>query len=261
MPRKKKQSKLKLKMLKFPVKKLGILGLIIVLATTIFLFRDMIFCNYPIIVMQYKMRYSQMLTSEYLEQLRTYTRDTLNDSIDGLNWTQLLEWEHKYLMYWSGSLQIRPELPIDILTVNQIGNVTLTDGRTFWACFCSQTGQVTVYGEITNEEFATAKWTPLNKTVGRCGEFALLFNGLLLANGYRSRIVVDCSIKTDNRSAGDHVWNEVWINNTWIHVDPTVNKIDDPYMYADANRWNKNVNLVYAITNEEIVNVTEDYKQ
>ena len=29
---------------------------------------------------------------------------------------------------------------------------------------------------------------------GRCGEFELLYNGLLSANGYQTRIVVDCFV-------------------------------------------------------------------
>jgi hypothetical protein len=49
---------------------------------------------------------------------------------------------------------------------------------------------------------------------GRCGEFALLYNGLLLTNNYRTRIVIDCSELKDRskKAAGDHVWNEVMID-------------------------------------------------
>jgi hypothetical protein len=95
---------------------------------------------------------------------------------------------------------------------------------------------------------------------GMCGEFALLYNGLLLANGYRSRIVIDCSTLKDKskRVAGDHVWDEVFIDGVWVHVDPTEKRINQPSMYA--LEWHKDVNLVYAIGENEILDVTENYK-
>ena len=93
---------------------------------------------------------------------------------------------------------------------------------------------------------------------GRCGEFALLYNGLLLANGYRSRIVLDCSALKDKskNAAGDHVWVEILVKDIWIHVDPTERKINRPDMYAHA--WNKDVNLVYAVS--EKIEVTKAYR-
>jgi hypothetical protein len=95
---------------------------------------------------------------------------------------------------------------------------------------------------------------------GRCGEFALLYNGLLLANGYRSRLVVDCSSLQDKskKIAGDHVWVEVFINGGWVHVDPTTKRINEPLMYV--LEWNKDVNLVYAVTDRQIVDVTKTYQ-
>jgi hypothetical protein len=244
MPRKnQKKKKLKVKIPKLPFKKLGIIGLIIIVTVTIFLFRDLIFCPYPAIVMQYKMRYNQMATSEYLEQLRGfangsliitgYTQEgdylelSLNDSIAGLNYSQLLDWEHRHLMYYGYELQTRPELPIEILTTNLL---------------------------ITEDGFIA---------LGRCGEFALLYNGLLLANGYRSRIIVDCSMlmnASKKGGAGDHVWSEIYINDIWIHCDPTEQKINQPDMYANPDRWNKDVNLVYAIEGNIITDVTETYR-
>jgi len=94
---------------------------------------------------------------------------------------------------------------------------------------------------------------------GRCGEFALLYNGLLLANGYQTRIVIDCSVLQDKSKhvAGDHVWNEIFSESTWIHVDPTEKRINCPLMYA--LEWSKDVNLVYAIAEKQILNVTENY--
>jgi hypothetical protein len=95
---------------------------------------------------------------------------------------------------------------------------------------------------------------------GRCGEFALLYNGLLLADTYRCRIVIDCSTLHDKSkaAAGDHVWNEVRADGRWIHVDPTERRINQPLMYAQE--WNKDVNLVYAIGKKGISEVTETYR-
>jgi hypothetical protein len=100
----------------------------------------------------------------------------------------------------------------------------------------------------------------IRQSKGRCGEFALLYNGLLLAKGYRSRIVIDCSTLKDKakKAAGDHVWIEIFIDNHWVHVDPTEKRINQPSMYADE--WNKDVNLVYALTDKEIVDVTKTYQ-
>jgi len=94
---------------------------------------------------------------------------------------------------------------------------------------------------------------------GRCGEFALLYNGLLIANSYQARIVIDCSVLRDKskKVAGDHVWNEILSDNAWMHVDSTEKRINCPYMYA--LEWSKDVNLVYAIAEKQIQDVTGNY--
>ncbi len=96
---------------------------------------------------------------------------------------------------------------------------------------------------------------------GRCGEFALLYNGLLLANCYQTRIVIDCSTLQDKskKASGDHVWNEILIEGAWLHVDPTEKRIDQPLMYALG--WCKDINMVYAVTEKEILDVTENYRK
>ena len=96
---------------------------------------------------------------------------------------------------------------------------------------------------------------------GRCGEFALLYNGLLLANAYGCRLIIDCSTlhNKSKAAAGDHVWNEVQLDERWVHVDPTERRIDQPLMYAQ--KWNKDVNLVYAIAKRGIMKVTETYRK
>lgn len=183
--------------------------------------------QYPTNVRAYQYRYKQMSDPEYKEFLILYTEEILNDSIAGLNYLELLEWEHRYLKYvqierkdglWvypdGKKYQFRPELPVPIILMGE----------------------------------------------GACGEFTLLYTGLCLANNIKVRIISDCSIRTskaDNRTASDHTWVEVWINGTWLHVDPTEWIINKPYWYTDL--WNKNVNLVYAINGTDIVDVTDKY--
>lgn len=100
----------------------------------------------------------------------------------------------------------------------------------------------------------------IQQAKGRCGEFALLYNGLLLANDYECRIVIDSSTLRDKSKAvaGDHVWNEVLVDVGWMHVDPTERRINQPWMYVQE--WNKDVNLVYAIAKKEILEVTNAYR-
>lgn len=100
----------------------------------------------------------------------------------------------------------------------------------------------------------------LKQAKGRCGEFALLYNGLLLTNAYTCRIVIDCSTLHDRTkaAAGDHVWNEVRVEGLWMHVDPTERRVNQPLMYA--REWNKDINLVYAIAKKGISEVTETYR-
>jgi peptide-N4-(N-acetyl-beta-glucosaminyl)asparagine amidase len=98
---------------------------------------------------------------------------------------------------------------------------------------------------------------------GRCGEFALCYNGLCLANGYETRLIVDDSRATGNKTSGDHVWVEVKINGNWIHVDPTESRFNDSKMYI--RDWNKEVNHVVAISKDNsgnmvIIDVTKDYQ-
>lgn len=170
---------------------------------------------YPATVKVYRQRYNKMAEPEYIQELKHYAKAILNDPIEGLDWKELLSWEHRHFEYTRGELpKPRAEMPIDIIT----------------------------------------------QVKGRCGEFALLYNGLLLANGHECRIVIDCSTLHDKSkaTAGDHVWNEVLVDGGWMHVDPTERRIDQPLMYT--LEWNKDVNLVYAIARKEILEVTENYR-
>lgn len=49
---------------------------------------------------------------------------------------------------------------------------------------------------------------------GACGELAVLFNKTASEAGFKSRIV--------RTTAEDHAWNEVYVDDQWVHVDPTL---------------------------------------
>lgn len=170
---------------------------------------------YPSIVEIYKQRYDKMAKAKHKMELCNLSETVLHDPIKGLDWKQLLDWEHRHLEYTKAELpKPRAEMPVDIVL----------------------------------------------QAKGRCGEFALLYNGLLQANCYGARILIDCSTLQDKskKAAGDHVWNEILIEGAWLHVDPTEKRIDQPLMYA--LEWSKDVNMVYAITEKEILDVTKDYR-
>lgn len=169
----------------------------------------------PKIVKVYRKRYEKMATADYWKGLFQFSKEIMHDSIEGLNWKQLLDWEHRHLKYTKSRLpKQRAEMPIDIIL----------------------------------------------QAKGRCGEFALLYNGLLLANDYQTRLIVDCSILRDKskKVAGDHVWVEILIDGKWIHVDPTEGRIDQPMMYALD--WKKDVNMVFALIGNGVIDVTKTYR-
>lgn len=170
---------------------------------------------YPKVVNIYKQRFDRMVEPAYLQEFSKYAKNVLHDPLEGLDWLDLLEWEHRHFKYTKGQLpKLRAEMPMEILLQKE----------------------------------------------GRCGEFALLYNGLLLANSYACRLIIDCSILKDKakKISGDHVWNEVFTSNTWLHVDPTEKRTNKKSMYAAE--WNKDVNLVYAITSDGMLDVTESYR-
>ncbi|MDH5449270.1 MAG: transglutaminase-like domain-containing protein [Candidatus Bathyarchaeota archaeon] len=84
---------------------------------------------------------------------------------------------------------------------------------------------------------------------GRCGEFSILYNALCLACGYRARLIADIY--------GDHVWTEVFINGTWVHVDPTEKIVNDPLMYQTD--WDKEVTVICAFEGSLVLDVTQNY--
>jgi peptide-N4-(N-acetyl-beta-glucosaminyl)asparagine amidase len=166
-------------------------------------------------VIHYQNRFKEMSTQQNKNELINYAELVLRDSITGLNYSELIKWEHRHLSYTSGYLETpRPELPIPIL----------------------------------------------ERGKGRCGEFALLYIGSLLANNYTCRMVFDVTEPKNSSEigkVGDHVWAEVLVNGSWIHVDPTAEVINKPQMYAED--WHKRIDLVYAFADKEIIDVTKTY--
>lgn len=259
---KKRRWSKKLKFIKkLPTKRIAIISIVCVIALLLLCFRDTFFSAYPEIVTRYRTRYLEMANEEYLAKLRNYTRYVLWDPIDGLNFTELMKWLRWHLYYFEGPLLERREMPIEILSTNILGTVTLYNGGYRIAIYSPNTNQYKVFlgpGESPSD-IAPNSFDSWHVALGRCGEFALLYTGLCLANNIRVRIVVDCSVKVDNRTAGDHVWNEVWFNDTWIHVDATIPCINEPDVYANPNKWGKCVNCVYAIEGNTITDVTQTY--
>jgi len=115
------------------------------------------------------------------------------------------------------------------------------------------------------EDYSSARFT--GKLPGRCGEYAIGYQGLCNLFHVKARLVVD--------TTGDHIWNEVWIDDRWVHVDPTEvcswmvshpsgdslasKRIDNSSMYE--KEWGKTIQLVLAFhTDGSWEDVTKRYK-
>jgi hypothetical protein len=88
--------------------------------------------------------------------------------------------------------------------------------------------------------------------LGACGEFSTLFMEMAKTAGIQARVA--------GTFAEDHQWNEVLINDKWVHVDPTLDpseSFDNPHVYE--NEWKWNLSKVYAIYNGEQIDVTDKY--
>ncbi len=57
---------------------------------------------------------------------------------------------------------------------------------------------------------------------------------------------------------GDHVWTEVFLNESWVHVDLTERVVDDPFMYQ--REWHKDVRLACAFEGSLVLDVTQNYR-
>eukprot|EP00980_Cylindrotheca_fusiformis_P000480 scaffold119_cov131-Cylindrotheca_fusiformis.AAC.10 len=84
---------------------------------------------------------------------------------------------------------------------------------------------------------------------GRCGEYSNLFGLFCRSAGLETRLVLDLS---------DHLWNEVWLGESWVMADGCEGIIDKPSMYEYG--WGKK-ELCYmiGICNDHVVDVTPRY--
>jgi len=107
----------------------------------------------------------------------------------------------------------------------------------------------------------------------RCQEFALDYLALANAFHVQTRLVIPMGF--------DHMWNEVYINGTWTHVDPSLNVrvmkadgiwhsftpsndpfigVDIPKMYVNRGPIDSN-NPVFAFEiDRSVIDVTERYR-
>ena len=176
----------------------------------------------PYIVQHYQDVVKKMSDPTYLQQFRDYAKNNLSDPLDDLDYLGLLRWESRHLWYPG----------------------TDTDNS---------------YLDANRREMPIDIVSRVG--LGRCGEFSLLYFGLCKANNIPIRLIVDNSMSLGEKLAGDHMWNEVYINGRWIHVDPTQVStlmqaklpyslwIDNPLVYQKV--WNKDVNEVWTITETE----------
>ena len=70
------------------------------------------------------------------------------------------------------------------------------------------------------------EWIIWSLHLGRCGEFSIAYTALLLAFDIPARLVVFIPY--------DHMITQVSINETWISVDPTEGRINQPYLYEES---------------------------
>ena len=86
---------------------------------------------------------------------------------------------------------------------------------------------------------------------GRCGEYSMVFYHLMLALGYKTRWVVDWT---------DHVWVEVLVEGSWVHIDPCEAAYNDKKMYVG---WGKKHTYIVAFSaggeDIEFEDVTAEY--
>lgn len=89
-----------------------------------------------------------------------------------------------------------------------------------------------------------------HRVMGQCEEFSRAGHALLASLGYEARYVLDFT---------DHVWIEVFLNNTWVHADPSEGILDQPLMYEQG--WGKHLTMIFAFTPTSIEHVTHRYTE
>ena len=71
--------------------------------------------------------------------------------------------------------------------------------------------------------FAAANEVARNLT-GDCSEHAVLLAAMCRASGIPARVVVGLVYVDRHQGFGYHMWDEVYINQRWVAVDPTWNE-------------------------------------
>ena len=88
---------------------------------------------------------------------------------------------------------------------------------------------------------------------GRCSEWSILFGAVLNSLSFKARIVHDYL---------DHCWNEVLINDKWLHVDSTLQipiSLNHPYYYE--RNWGKSYLYIFAFDADRVEDVTQRYTE
>lgn len=98
----------------------------------------------------------------------------------------------------------------------------------------------------------------LNEGKGICVQFSIVYVSACLALGYQSRLVVAANT-TDWSSI--HVWAEVYVNGSWIHVDPSDQVWNQPLRYQNWD-WGIHIGFdvkIYAFEDGKVTDVTSNY--
>lgn len=111
-----------------------------------------------------------------------------------------------------------------------------------------------------NETFENRSTDPIDILLngkGRCEEFSILYVSACLALGYQARLLVAVHLNIPV-----HVWAEVKINGSWIHVDPSDSVWNQPSHYKTFTWGNQIGTLVdiYAFENGTIEDRTQYYR-
>jgi len=88
---------------------------------------------------------------------------------------------------------------------------------------------------------------------GRCSEWSILFGAILSSVSLETRIVHDYL---------DHCWNEVLLEDKWLHVDSTLQypaSLNHPHYYEQ--NWKKKYLYVLAFAADKVEDVTERYTE
>uniref|UniRef100_A0A7S4U6J7 Transglutaminase-like domain-containing protein n=1 Tax=Guillardia theta TaxID=55529 RepID=A0A7S4U6J7_GUITH len=95
------------------------------------------------------------------------------------------------------------------------------------------------------------RYNTVNKVIetkkGRCGEYSMFMYHVMQSLGYETRWVVDWT---------DHVWVEVDLGGSWLHLDACEAALDDKKMYLS---WGKKLTYIIAFVRGRCEDVTTDY--